>query len=97
MEVYVSDKTEEGLATLKQKLSILPEPLLRTILNRIRQYIHYESVICIMGKQGVEKVRSATLSFSRPSARSATYRKNSALSPEFGGTQPDAGRSVWCR
>ena len=74
MAINVSDKTEEGLATLKNPLSLLPETLLRTMLNLIRYHIHCESVIYIMEKQGVRKVRSAALSFSRPSARSAMYR-----------------------
>lgn len=70
----MSDKTEQGLDALKQQLSLLPEELSRTILNRLRQHIHYEPVIGIMVKQGVEKVRSVMLSFSSPSARSAMCR-----------------------
>ncbi|EPZ6067769.1 GTPase family protein [Klebsiella michiganensis] len=51
----MSDKTEQGLDALKQQLSHLPETLSRTILNRIRQHIHYEPVIGIMGKTGSGK------------------------------------------
>jgi predicted GTPase len=51
----VSDKTEQGLDALKQQLYLLPETLSRTILNRIRQHIHYEPVIGIMGKRGWQK------------------------------------------
>ncbi|MBC3946729.1 50S ribosome-binding GTPase [Erwinia persicina] len=51
----MSDNNEQGFNTLKQHLSILPEHLSHTILNRIRECIHYEPVIGIMGKCGVGK------------------------------------------
>ncbi|WP_249339881.1 hypothetical protein [Serratia marcescens] len=49
----MSDKTEQGIDALKQQLSLLPEALSRTILDRIRQTLNYEPVIGIMGKTGV--------------------------------------------
>lgn len=48
----MSDNTEQGINTLKQHLSLLPEHLSRTLLDRIRQCIHYEPTIGMMGKSG---------------------------------------------
>jgi len=38
----MSDKTRQGPDPLKLQLSLLPEALSRTILNRARQHILYE-------------------------------------------------------
>lgn len=60
------DKTEQGLDALQQQLSLLPEALSRTILNRIRQHIHYEPVIGIMGKTGAGKSSLCNALFKQP-------------------------------
>jgi predicted GTPase len=70
----VSDKTEQGLDALKQQLYLLPETLSRTILNRIRQHIHYEPVIGIMGKTGSGKSSLCNALFQQPLVRSAMSR-----------------------
>ena len=62
----MSDKTEQGLDALKQQLSLLPETLSRTILNRIRQHIHYEPIIGIMGKTGGGKSSLCNALFQQP-------------------------------
>lgn len=62
----MSDYTEQGLDALKQQLSLLPETLSRTILNRIRQHIHYEPVIGIMGKTGAGKSSLCNALFQHP-------------------------------
>ncbi|OKP23804.1 GTPase family protein [Serratia fonticola] len=62
----MSDKTEQGLDALKQQLSLLPAALSRTILNRIRQHIHYEPVIGIMGKTGAGKSSLCNALFQHP-------------------------------
>ncbi|TXE23946.1 ATP-binding cassette domain-containing protein [Serratia marcescens] len=64
----MSDKTEQGIDTLKQQLSQLPEALSRTILDRIRQTLHYEPVIGIMGKTGTGKSSLCNALFQQPSA-----------------------------
>ena len=48
----MSDKTEQGLDALKQQLFLLPGALSHALLERIRQTLHYEPVIGIMGKTG---------------------------------------------
>jgi len=62
----VSDKTEQGIDALKQQLSLLPETLSRTILERIRQCINYEPVIGIMGKTGAGKSSLCNALFQQP-------------------------------
>ncbi|WP_314153926.1 GTPase [Rouxiella badensis] len=62
----MSDKTEQGIQALKQQLSLLPEALSRTILDRIRQAIHYEPVIGIMGKTGTGKSSICNALFQQP-------------------------------
>lgn len=62
----MSDKTEQGLDALKPHLSLLPEQLSRAVLNRIRQCIHYEPVIGIMGKTGVGKSSLCNALFQQP-------------------------------
>jgi len=62
----VSDKTEQGIDALKQQLSLLPEALSRTILDRIRKTINYEPVIGIMGKTGAGKSSLCNALFQQP-------------------------------
>lgn len=62
----MSDKTEQGIDALKQQLSLLPEALSRTILNRIRQTLNYEPVIGIMGKTGAGKSSLCNALFQQP-------------------------------
>ncbi|HCX4225686.1 TPA: GTP-binding protein, partial [Escherichia coli] len=51
----MSDSFERGINVLKQPLSILPEHISDLVLEHIRQSIHYEPVIGIMGKTGAGK------------------------------------------
>ncbi|QUT15069.1 GTPase family protein [Rahnella inusitata] len=62
----MSDKTEQGIDALKQQLSLLPEALSRTILDRIRKTINYEPVIGIMGKTGAGKSSLCNALFQQP-------------------------------
>ncbi|CAI1006817.1 MULTISPECIES: GTPase family protein [Serratia] len=62
----MSDKTEQGIDALKQQLSLLPQSLSRTILERIRQTITYEPVIGIMGKTGAGKSSLCNALFQQP-------------------------------
>lgn len=51
----MSNNTKQGINMFKQHLSILPAHLSRAVINRIRQTIHYEPTIGIMGKTGSGK------------------------------------------
>lgn len=54
-EVIVSEHIERGIDALQHSLSFLPEALSRVLVDHIRQCIHYEPVIGIMGKTGAGK------------------------------------------
>lgn len=64
----MSDNTEEGINALKQHLSLLPEHLSRTVLDRIRQCIQYEPTIGMMGKSGAGKSSLCNAMFTSPPA-----------------------------
>lgn len=62
----MSDSTERGINVLKQHLSILPGHITNMMLEHIRQSIHYEPVIGIMGKSGVGKSTLCNALFEQP-------------------------------
>ncbi|MGO2143629.1 MAG: GTPase family protein [Serratia bockelmannii] len=62
----MSDNTEQGLDALKQQLSLLPGALSRMLLAHIRQTLHYEPVIGIMGKTGAGKSSLCNALFQQP-------------------------------
>lgn len=64
----MSDNTEQGINALKQHLSLLPEHLSRKLLDRIRQCIHYEPTIGMMGKSGAGKSSLCNAMFTSPPA-----------------------------
>ncbi|MCZ5012981.1 50S ribosome-binding GTPase [Escherichia coli] len=63
---YMSDSFERGINVLKQPLSILPEHISDLVLEHIRQSIHYEPVIGIMGKTGAGKSSLCNALFEHP-------------------------------
>ena len=62
----MSDSTERGINVLKQHLSILPRHITSMVLEHIRQSIHYEPVIGIMGKTGSGKSTLCNALFEHP-------------------------------
>lgn len=62
----MSDSTEQGINALKQHLSFLPEHISSLVVDHIRQSIHYEPVIGIMGKTGVGKSSLCNALFEQP-------------------------------
>ena len=62
----MSDSFERGINVLKQPLSILPEHISDLVLEHIRQSIHYEPVIGIMGKTGAGKSSLCNALFEHP-------------------------------
>ncbi|NHB89835.1 GTPase family protein [Photorhabdus tasmaniensis] len=62
----MSDSTEQGINVLKQHLSLLPGHISSVVLERIRQSIHYEPVIGIMGKTGAGKSSLCNALFEQP-------------------------------
>ncbi len=65
----MSDNPEHALHSLAHPLSLLPHHLSQTVLNRIRQCIHYAPVIGIMGKSGAGKSSLCNALFTPPPAR----------------------------
>lgn len=62
------DNTERALHTLKQHISLLPGPLAHTVLERLRQCIHYAPTIGMMGKSGTGKSSLCNVLFASPPA-----------------------------
>ncbi|CNL35762.1 GTPase [Yersinia frederiksenii] len=61
-------KKSEGLQAIEKPLASLPHAIGKHILDHIQKLTHYEPVIGIMGKTGVENRRSA-MRFSRVRSR----------------------------
>lgn len=74
METFVPDNPEHPLHILKQQLSLLPVYLTETILGRLRQSIHYEPTIGMMGKCGAGKSSLCNALFTPPPARVSAVR-----------------------
>lgn len=68
------DNPEHALDILKQQLSLLPAYLSATILGRLRQSIHYEPTIGMMGKCGAGKSSLCNALFTPPPARVSAVR-----------------------
>ncbi|EPN2807201.1 GTPase family protein [Serratia marcescens] len=68
------DNTEPALHTLKQHISLLPSSLAHTVLERLRQCIHYEPTIGMMGKSGAGKSSLCNALFTPPPARVSAVR-----------------------
>lgn len=74
METFVPDNPEHALDILKQQLSLLPAYLSATILGRLRQSIHYDPTIGMMGKCGAGKSSLCNALFTPPPARVSAVR-----------------------